>query len=67
MLPAMQRCANEPLDVTDASGLRGRRKGDGFPRAFGTARPPNPVDVVRGIIGEIVIDNQCDICDINAA
>ena len=39
---------------------------DGDARPSGPARPPDPVDVLLNVLGEIVVYDMCDVLYVNA-
>lgn len=65
MLPAPYWRANKPFNVPDAAGLRGCGKRNGMSFAISAACPPDPVNIVGGVIWKIVVDHQRDVRDID--
>lgn len=58
---------DELLDLVELALLLLRNEGDGAARRCGARRAADAVDVVLGIVRHVVVDDQADILDVDAA
>src|SRR3990167_1408636 len=61
----LQCLANQPFNVPDISPLIRCRKRDRFSLTAGAGCTADTMNVVTGVVGEIVVDNNPDVGDIN--
>ena len=59
--------ADETFDSTHIRTVLGNHQCKGVPFGFGAASPADAVDIVFGVLGNIVIDDVTDFCDIDSA
>ncbi len=64
---AWDALTDEAFDVEDVREFLGGHDGEGFADGLGAACSANAVDVVFGVLGDVVVDDVADTCDIDAA
>ena len=66
-LSALNPHVGVALDVADLKQLPARHERDGSTGAAGAARPPDAMDVILAVIGQVIVEHDLDVVHVNAA